>query len=423
MAVRLWISAAPNWGYGAPQRMLNRMVRLNLHSVARLATTTTTTTTITPRAREEAGAAAAIPFEPMLYHLRPVPEEFQQALACNVANAFAAAARTEPGATAQDTQMRICGRVTSVRAMGKHLYFSDLEDHSGRIQVMCSKRHLDEVSQQRLLHRHDHIEVFGSPGKTKTGEPTLKAQLVRVIAPCQAQLPDHIEDKEKQVRERHIYLNTVDNDLRQTLKMRNQVLSTIREFFALRDFVEVETPILSAQSGGAIARPFITRANALQADLHLRIAPELYLKRLVIGGLHRVFEIGKVFRNEVNKVYADPGNAGPVLRRACQELHLERMELFINGAELCNAYQELNDPAEQRRRFEAQHRERQQGNDELPLPDEDFCQALEAGLPPTVGWGLGVDRVIMVLSGKPHIRDVLAFPILAPKQATSQDGC
>eukprot|EP00045_Choanoeca_perplexa_P017734 m.264090 g.264090 ORF g.264090 m.264090 type:complete len:566 (+) comp17618_c0_seq1:1187-2884(+) len=454
------------------------------------------------------------------------------------------AATADLGSKVAAKPTTICGRVYSKRTASTKLHFYDLRDASGKLQVLASKAASTDPERFSSLHatlrKGDVIEVHGQLGRTKRGEPTLFATQAQLLSPCLHDLPEQLEDKEVQVRDRPLHM-LINPSLGQTLKLRHTVVSTLRKYLCQQDFVEVETPVLASLAGGATARPFVTQHNALNADLQLRIAPELYLKRLVIGGLDRVFEIGKVFRNEgvdsshnpefttcefymayarfdhllsmttaivtgiaqaaitagfshaerlglakdgfdvvsyldvlsqhvdsatMAQLRTDPEAAVSGLLQACTELNIRpdeaktaaalvdklgsvlvedkcikptfvidhplvlsplamehptkpgaalRMELFVQGLELCNAYQELTSPDEQRERFLAQLRARQDGDDESPVPDEDYCRALEYGLPPTVGWGMGIDRLVMLLSDQHHIRDVLSFPVVNAK--------
>lgn len=475
------------------------------------------------------------------------------------------AATLGDGEHAESVTVHVAGRVLSRRNASKHLAFLDvLADGGGRIQVVASMgRFADKDAytiQLRQLRRGDVIEVEGHLGKTKIGELSVFAHTARLLSPCLHDLPSTLHDVETTTRHRHLHM-LVNPELGATLRLRARVIQSMRAFFVDRGFVEVETPTLWSNVGGANARPFKTRSNALGQDLSLRIATEIFLKTLVVGGLDRVFEIGKQFRNEgidathnpeftTCEAYmayagfdellaltenllrtilaesigstavtvaggclsADSGSddteadadagagvvvdfgpafrqisvvpaleealgaalpdledgdaAVPVLLQMCagagvgtgpphtvpalmdrlighvlepmciQPTFLchhplamsplakadptrpglaARFELFVNGSELCNAYQELNDPDEQRARFQSQLEQREKGDDECPVPDEAFCAALEYGLPPTVGLGIGVDRLAMLLSGNRHIRDVLAFPLYRPR--------
>ncbi|KAI9314585.1 hypothetical protein BX666DRAFT_2020175 [Dichotomocladium elegans] len=414
------------------------------------------------------------------------------------------------------------------------------------IQVVASRGQYQGSSDtfaeaNHSLARGDIASFTGVPGKTKKGQPSLfVTHEMRILSPCLRSIPSRsgLKDPEKRFRQRHLDL-MVNPEAAKILRIRAEVIRSIRKFFDDRGYLEVETPILASKAGGANARPFMTRANALDMDMQLRIAPELYLKQLVIGGLDRVYEIGKQFRNEgidanhnpefttcefyqaygnleslmsdtetLLSVLADTiqqqfGTCPPDIRfdkpfrrinvidhlesatrtsiaeilesrEAPQELaslcrghgiHISgpltearlldklisrfvepechqptflynhplslsplakdsvddkgrrvaaRFELFVEGKEIVNAYEELNDPKEQRRRFELQVLDREQGDLEAPIPDTAYCEAMEYGLPPTAGWGMGIDRVVQLLSGATHIREVLTFPVMRP---------
>ncbi|EGD75416.1 lysyl-tRNA synthetase [Salpingoeca rosetta] len=451
-------------------------------------------------------------------------------------------ANTEPGQRFRDEEFTIAGRVTSKRQSGKKICFYDIEDGISNIQVVAfGKDHRGEDYEEvhAAIRRGDIARVTGYPGTSKSGELSLFAQEAQLLAPCWHNIPDSLTDVNLQLSERPLHM-LVNQNFKNTLLVRSQVLQALRSFLVSRGFVEVETPILGSQPGGASARPFWTKSNALDRDYALRVAPELYLKKLVVGGLPRVFEIGKVFRNEgidrthnpeftscelyqayapfeelfdltehllrhvvqavtggslVLNVHGTPvdlsapfqrlafvdtiekatgtrvvdahtGNVLPLpaLADLCEQHGIstdapltaaslldrlaahfieplcvqptfvyghptclsplakqsqtqagisDRFELYIDGKEIVNAYNELNDPDEQRSRFREQEAERAAGDDEAQVPDEDFCRALEYGLPPTVGWGMGIDRLIMLLTDTGNIRDVIAFPMKA----------
>eukprot|EP00123_Amoebidium_parasiticum_P007193 comp17950_c0_seq1/m.18274 comp17950_c0_seq1/g.18274 ORF comp17950_c0_seq1/g.18274 comp17950_c0_seq1/m.18274 type:complete len:556 (-) comp17950_c0_seq1:748-2415(-) len=440
----------------------------------------------------------------------------------------------------------LVGRVTSVRESSSKLYFIDVMQDGKHIQVVASRQRFEDQEHFRLMtstiRRGDIVEFHGHAGRTKVGELSLFIKDLRLLAPCQHDLPklNTLTNVETRFRQRYLDL-LVNTESREAIIMRAKLLQHLRSFLDSRGFLEVETPILAKQAGGANARPFTTQSNAMHTEFLLRIAPELYLKQLVIGGLERVYEIGKQFRNEgidrthnpefttceFYMAYGDFNNIvnmtetflselvqklhgrqqvtvkgrtqgaehtidfSPPFQRisvmeelekrlghslalterglrerlasACSKHRLgpsdncsetmlldrllshfveplcvqptflvdfpqilsplakehptqagltQRFELYVAGWELCNAYAELNDPEEQRARFEAQAHARTQGDAEAQILDEDFCKALEYGLPPTAGWGMGLDRLLMLLSGHTQIREVLAFPVL-----------
>ncbi|CEP18782.1 hypothetical protein [Parasitella parasitica] len=454
----------------------------------------------------------------------------------------------EKGKKAEDDLVTLTGRIISKRESSAKLIFYDIMQNGEPVQVVASRGRFngsaDEFADKnRDMCRGDIASAFtGVPGKTKHGQLSVfVTKEMQVLTPCLQDIPrTGLKDPEKRFRARHLDL-LVNEDSSKILRARSKIIKFIRDFLDKRDFLEVETPILSGKAGGASARPFETHAHALDMDMQLRIAPELYLKQLVIGGIDRVFEIGKQFRNEgidadhnpeftTCEFYQAYGNLeslmndteimlsemasavcgsdqittksgqeinfrGPfqrinVIDRLSSELgtsleFLEsedaltqltslcqqkgivltapvtlgrvldklisefiepeclqptflynhplalsplakdaidekgravaaRFELFVCGKEIVNAYEELNDPKEQRKRFRQQLQDRQDGDLEAPLPDIDFCDALEYALPPTAGWGMGIDRVVQLMTGATHIREVLAFPVMRP---------
>ncbi|KAJ2714353.1 hypothetical protein H4R19_001778 [Coemansia spiralis] len=466
------------------------------------------------------------------------------------AQVHAAHPSLEPGARRPDAQLTVQGRLRGVREASKKLFFYDLEQGGQTVQVVASQARVPDDpaafrARNRVLMAGDIVRASGFVGKTDAGETSVFAtHAVELLAPCLRPIPlrSGLVDTEKRFRSRHLDL-LVNPHAAQTIRLRAQVLKHIRAFLDARGFVEVETPVLSPSVGGASAHPFTTSALAFgDTPLFMRIAPELYLKQLVVGGLDRVYEIGKQFRNEgidadhspefttceFYQAYASlddlmlatedllramaleltgsatvpvPGSPdatidfGTPFRRidvtqalrshvpelpevlddgalaALQEIaarrniavpqphtvprlldrlighYIEpdcvhptflvghpaimsplaksadsagttaaRFELFVNGKELVNAYEELNDPNEQREKFRAQARERDQGDNEVPLPDAAFCDALESGLPPTAGWGMGVDRLVALLANQIHLRETIAFPVMRPTQ-------
>jgi lysyl-tRNA synthetase, class II len=448
---------------------------------------------------------------------------------------------------------RLGGRMVSFRAHGKTA-FADLADRSGRIQLYFRRNDLgdDTFSLLELLDIGDWIGVAGRPFRTRTGEVTVRVDSFELLAKSLRPLPIGKEEIDEETGERRVYGGFADieqryrqryadlavhPDVREVFVARARIVSALRRFLDERGYVEVETPVLQPLYGGASARPFLTHHNALDMPLYLRIADELYLKRLIVGGLERVYEIGKDFRNEgidrthnpeftmleFYEAFADYGdmmtlveqmlaqavaaaNAGslrlrfqgveldfaPPFRRLTfldalrqfgdldadgmdeaalaaeatalgvpdarslsrpklldelfkelVEPHLvqpvfvvdyprelsplakpkrgdprlvERFELMVAGREIANAFSELNDPFDQRERFEAQMQLRQSGDEEAQQLDEDYLRALEYGMPPTGGVGIGVDRLVMLLTDQPSIRDVILFPTMRPEQ-------
>jgi lysyl-tRNA synthetase class 2 len=449
-------------------------------------------------------------------------------------------------------EVRVAGRIEAWRPKGK-VVFGHIEDESGRIQVYLRADALGEAwALVQLLDLDDHIGVRGRLMRTKAGEITVRASEVTLLSKSLRPLPrgkrevlpdgtvrEHggLADPELRYRQRYADL-AVHPEVRELFRMRSRIVTRIRSFLDARGFLEVETPVLQPLYGGAAARPFVTHHNALDMPLYLRIADELYLKRLIVGGYERVYEIGHDFRNEgmdrshnpeftmleLYQAYADYGDMmelaealfadlvqlvtgggrtlvrdgvtldfTPPFRRVSfvdgireasgvdilsasepemrarlvkagvpaeeagtftggklldemftaflepklvqptfvidypkpisplakvhrdRPLLTERFELFVQGRELANAFSELNDPDDQRARFEDQARQRAAGNEEAQPYDADYIRALEYGMPPTGGMGIGVDRLVMLLLDQPSIRDVILFPAMRPE--------
>ncbi len=443
-----------------------------------------------------------------------------------------------PGAATGEI-VSVAGRLMLHRSFGK-LVFATVDDGSGRIQLMCSKAEIGEAEFERFedLDLGDWLGATGEIVTTKKGELSVKVQTFQLLAKALQPLPDKwhgLQDVEARSRRRYLDL-MMNPEARRVALVRAKVISRLRALFEDRGYVEVETPILQLEAGGALARPFVTHHNALDQSMFLRIATELHLKRLIVGGIDRVFEIGRVFRNEgvdathnpefttlesyetladygdimemLEVMVADlaetvigrtvieyrgkvldlnppfrrarmvdlvedvvgesvwpapqvenlrliadrtgvdwkpewttgqliealfdelvehtlwepvfvidhPVEISPLARRHRDDPELtERFELFIAGAEYANAFSELNDPVDQRARFESQAHSKSVGDHDAHPVDEDFLLALEHGMPPTGGLGIGVDRIVMLLADQTHIREVILFPTLRPE--------
>jgi lysyl-tRNA synthetase class 2 len=477
--------------------------------------------------------------------------------AAEALDAFAAHESAHPDAEMGGT-VRVAGRIVSKRVMGKST-FAHLADRTGKIQLYF--RVNDLADRYELLDLIEHSDWLGAEGtlfRTRTGEVSLRVSSFTLLSKALRPLPFGKEDIDAETGERRVYSGftdvearyrqryadlAVNPEVRDTFVLRAKVVRALRQFLDDRGFVEVETPVLQPLYGGALARPFTTHHNTLDMQLYLRIAVELYLKRLIVGGMERVYEIGKNFRNEGLSRFHNPEftmlefyaaymdyedvmrlteellihvvdqvlGGGPVrfgeheirfeapfarytmyeairefggvdvpslsddeLRAAVlaipdlkdrakviAEIHTmgrgklvdelfgayaepkmiqptfitdypremsplakskrgepeltERFELMVAGKELLNAYSELNDPIDQRERFESQTRLAAAGDEETQPLDEDFLRAMEYGMPPTGGFGMGIDRLMMILSGHPSIRDVILFPSMRPE--------
>ncbi|MBQ8418505.1 MAG: lysine--tRNA ligase [Phascolarctobacterium sp.] len=437
-----------------------------------------------------------------------------------------------------ETEVKLAGRVMAIRGHGKTC-FMDMQDTDGRIQVYVRKDVLGEENYAliKMMDIGDTVGVTGTVFRTHMGEVSIKAASLEMLSKALRPLPEKwhgLKDVETRYRQRYVDL-IVNPDVRDTFVKRSQIIRSVRDVLDSHGFLEVETPILNTIAGGAAARPFISYHNALDMQVYMRIAPELYLKRLIVGGMDRVYELGRVFRNEgidnrhnpeftsveIYQAFADYRDmmdlteevvvktaekvlgttkivyegteielASPWKRismidavkeyagkdftnvtdveearamakelnveveatwgvgkiiNACFEEYVEdkliqptfitghpkeisplaksnpenpeitdRFEAFIYGREICNGFTELNDPIDQRERFMKQVEERANGDEEANMMDEDFVTALEYGLPPTGGLGIGIDRLVMFLTDSSTIRDVLFFPTMKP---------
>jgi lysyl-tRNA synthetase class 2 len=438
------------------------------------------------------------------------------------------------------TQVSLAGRLMSKRVMGK-VTFCDLQDREGRIQLYI-RRDLVGEEPYKVIKKYDIGDIVGIAGEvfqTERGEISVRASEVTLLSKSLLPLPEKyhgLTDKETRYRQRYVDL-MVNPEVKRNFVIRSQFIKFMRSYLDSRNYIEVETPVLNTIAGGAAARPFVTHHNTLDIDMYMRIATELPLKRLIVGGMDRVYEIGRIFRNEgmdpkhnpefttveLYEAFADfhdmmdiaegiisgaaqqilgtyevqwlgetidltpgwrrltmveavkeyvgidfdaisddaeavaaakavgveladaaektwgnalyacfdqrveekliqptfitmyPVEVSPLTKRSPADPRLtERFELFICHSELANAYSELNDPIDQRQRFEKQVEQRERGDEETEMLDEDFLNALEYGMPPTGGMGMGIDRVVMLLTGADSIRDVILFPTMKP---------
>ena len=438
----------------------------------------------------------------------------------------------------KETEVKMAGRIMAIRGHGKTC-FMDMQDKTGRIQVYVRKDVIGEENYAliKLMDIGDTVGITGTAFRTHMGELSIKANSVEMLSKSLRPLPEKwhgLKDVETRYRQRYVDL-IVNPEVRDTFVKRSQIIRSVREVLDSHDFLEVETPILNTIAGGAAARPFTSYHNALDMQVYMRIAPELYLKRLIVGGMDRVYEMGRVFRNEgidnrhnpeftsveIYQAFADYRDmmdlteevvvktaekvlgtttinyegttielASPWKRmsmieavkeysgkdftnvtdleearaiakelnvaieptfgigkiiNACFEEYVEdklvqptfitghpkeisplaksnpenpeitdRFEAYIYGREICNGFTELNDPIDQKERFLKQVEERANGDEEANMMDEDFVNALEYGLPPTGGLGIGIDRLVMFLTNSSTIRDVLFFPTMKP---------
>ena len=436
--------------------------------------------------------------------------------------------------------VKVAGRLMSKRGMGK-VSFCDLQDRDGRIQLYARQDEMDEAVYKKFkkFDIGDIVGVEGEVFRTQRGEMSVRAHNITLLSKSLLPLPEKfhgLQDKELRFRQRYVDL-MVNPEVKKNFVIRSQFIKFMRNYLDNMGYMEVETPVLNTIAGGAAARPFITHHNTLDIDMYMRIATELPLKRLIVGGMDRVYEIGRIFRNEgmdpkhnpefttveMYQAYADfhtmmdiaegilagaakeingsyqvewmgeqidltpgwrrltmvdavkeyvgvdfgaitddaeavaaakavgveladaaektwgnalyacfdqkveekliqptfitmyPVEVSPLTKRSPADPRLtERFELFICHSELANAYSELNDPIDQRQRFEKQVEQRERGDDETEMMDEDFLTALEYGMPPTGGMGMGIDRAVMLFTGADTIREVILFPTMKP---------
>jgi len=385
-------------------------------------------------------------------------------------------------------KINLVGRVRSIRVHGGST-FAHIQDESGRIQAYFRQDTVGKKQYRLFLDSidiGDFIEINGTLFKTKKGEKTLEVSKWKTLTKALLPLPEEwfgFKDTEERFRRRYLDL-ILNEEVRDKFKKRSEIIKNIRKFLDNNGFLEVETPMLQALAGGAKARPFKTYLNALNMNLYLRIAPELYLKRLLVGGFEKVYELNRNFRNEgmdrehnpeftmlefyaaywdyekmmdftekllksldkkifgkkfkkveyskiVGKkdekqvfkkikeptfVINHPTEISPLSKKLDNNpKKVARFQLITNGLELCNGFSELNDPIDQKQRFEAQEKLRKKGDNEAHKYDKDFVEALEYGMPPAAGIGIGIDRLVVLLTDSKTLREVILFPTMRKK--------
>ncbi|NQV00871.1 MAG: lysine--tRNA ligase [Parcubacteria group bacterium] len=406
--------------------------------------------------------------------INPYPAKVNRTCTCEEAiNQFEELAK-------QEKELFLVGRLKAIRVHGGSA-FANIEDSSAQFQAYFKK---DEIGDKKFSFFQDNfdigdfIEVKGTLFLTKKGEKTLLVKDYRILAKSLLSLPEKwhgLKDVEERFRKRYLDL-LMNEKIRDIFKKRSEIIKNIRSFLDENKFIEVETPILQSLYGGASARPFKTHLNALDIDLYLRIAPELYLKRLLVGGYERVFEIGRCFRNEgmdrehnpdftMLECYAaywdlenlikfmekmmnclDPKvfpkkwarvEYGEIVKNGDEKesfskikkptfvLHIPNIPLckkgkalqgIVHGIELIKAFTEQNNPLEQRESFEKQEALHKKGNKEAQRLDEDFLEAMEYGMPPAAGFGMGLDRLVALLTDSHSLREAILFPLMRPKK-------
>ncbi len=323
----------------------------------------------------------------------------------------------------------IAGRLMTKRGKGK-AGFAHIQDREGQIQIYVRKDSVGEENYEifKKADLGDFLGVEGDVMRTDMGELSIKATKLTHLSKALRPLPEKfhgLTDVETIYRKR--YLDLISNrESFERFVTRSKIISEIRRYLDGLGFLEVETPVLHNEAGGAAARPFITHHNAQNIDMVLRIATELHLKRLIVGGMEKVYEMGRIFRNEgffeehveesliqPTFIYGHPVEVSPLAKKNDEDPRFtDRFELFIMTKEYGNAFTELNDPIDQLERFKAQAQAKELGDDEATGIDYDFVEALEYGMPPTGGLGIGIDRLVMLLTDTTTIRDVLLFPTM-----------